>query len=46
MLEAKLKAESEYTTFRVKQDKEYISDFDREVKKYLQEGKKNNKSKK
>lgn len=31
--EAKLKAETEYKKFRVKQDKEYISDFDKEVKK-------------
>lgn len=29
------KAEKEYETFRVKQDKEYISEFDREVEKYL-----------
>ena len=35
MLEAKLKAESEYKKFRVIQDKEYISDFDNEVKKFL-----------
>jgi len=33
MLEAKIKAESEYDKFRVIQDKEYISDFDREMKK-------------
>ncbi len=33
MLEAKLKAESEYDKFRVVQDKNYISDFDREIKK-------------
>ncbi len=33
MLEAKLKAESEYDKFRVIQDKNYISDFDREIKK-------------
>lgn len=33
MLEAKLKAESEYDKFRVIQDKEYISDFDKEIKK-------------
>ncbi len=33
--EAKIKAESEYEKFRVKQDEEYISDFDYEVKKYL-----------
>ena len=31
MLEAKLKAESEYDTFRVIQDENYISDFDREM---------------
>jgi hypothetical protein len=33
MLEAKLKAESEYEKYRVIQDKEYESDFDREIKK-------------
>jgi len=32
-LEAKLKAESEYKTFRVMQDHNYISDFDRAVQK-------------
>ena len=32
MLEAKLNAESEYDKFRVIQDKNYISDFDREMK--------------
>ncbi|RLB55957.1 MAG: cell filamentation protein Fic [Deltaproteobacteria bacterium] len=32
-LEAKLKAEAEYHKFRVRQDREYISDFDREVKR-------------
>lgn len=32
-LEAKIKAESEYEKYRIIQDKEYISDFDREVKK-------------
>ena len=31
MLEAKLKAESEYDKFRVIQDKEYISDFDEKI---------------
>lgn len=31
-LEAKLKAESEYTVFRERQDKEFTSDFDQEVK--------------
>lgn len=35
MLEAKLKAEAEYDKFRIKQDREYISDFDREVEKLL-----------
>lgn len=33
MLEAKLKAESEYEKFRVIQDRNYISDFDKEIKK-------------
>ena len=33
MLEAKLKAEQEYEKFRVIQDKNYESDFDREVKR-------------
>jgi hypothetical protein len=32
-LEAKLKAEAEYETFRKRQDKEYISDFDKEVRR-------------
>jgi hypothetical protein len=30
-LEAKLKAESEYEQFRVRQDRDYVSDFDKEV---------------
>ena len=34
-VEAMKKAEQEYEVFRVKQDKEYISEFDREVEKYL-----------
>lgn len=34
-LEAELKAEREYEKFRVRQDKTFKSDFDREVKKYL-----------
>ena len=29
------KAEKEYAAFRVKQDKEYISEFDREIERYL-----------
>nr|MBC8362768.1 virulence RhuM family protein [Candidatus Desulfatibia profunda] len=37
-LEAKLKAEREYETYRVIQDKNYISDFDKEIKRI--EGKK------
>jgi len=32
-LEAKLKAEQEFEVFRVKQDADYLSDFDREVKR-------------
>lgn len=35
MLEAKLKAEAEYDKYRVIQDKNYISDFDLKIKKYL-----------
>ncbi|MDM8160587.1 virulence RhuM family protein [Labilibaculum sp. K2S] len=35
MLEAKLKAEDEYDKFRVIQDKNYISDFDREIKRII-----------
>jgi hypothetical protein len=30
-LEAKLKAEAEYDKFRVRQDRDYVSDFDKEV---------------
>ncbi|MCD4814145.1 virulence RhuM family protein [bacterium] len=32
-LEAKLKAEQEYESYRKKQDKDYISDFDKEIKR-------------
>ena len=35
MLEAKLKAESEYDKFRVVQDQNYISDFDKEMTKLI-----------
>jgi len=35
MLEAKLKAESEYEKYRVNQDKNYISDFDLEIRKMI-----------
>jgi hypothetical protein len=38
-LEAKIKAEQEYETYRVSQDKNYISDFDKEIKRIT--GKKN-----
>ena len=33
MLEAKLKAETEFEKYRVIQDKNYESDFDKEIKK-------------
>lgn len=33
MLAAKLKAEQEYEVYRKIQDKNYISDFDREIKR-------------
>lgn len=29
------KADKEYEIFRVKQDQEYVSEFDREVERYL-----------
>ncbi len=32
-VEAKLKAEQEYETYRKRQDREFISDFDREIKR-------------
>ena len=32
-LEAKLRAEREYEVYRQRQDTEYISDFDREIKR-------------
>jgi hypothetical protein len=32
-LEAKLKAEGEYAVYRLRQDADYISDFDREIKR-------------
>ena len=35
-LEAKLKAETEYDKFRIIQDRDYISDFDREIKKLIE----------
>jgi len=37
-LEAKLKAEGEYEVFRQRQDADFLSDFDREIKRI--EGKK------
>jgi len=33
VLEAKLKAEQEFETYRKRQDRDYISDFDREIKR-------------
>lgn len=35
-LEAKLKAEQEYEEYRVTQDNNYISDFDREVRRIME----------
>ncbi len=32
-LEAKLKAEQEYDVYRIGQDKDYLSDFDKEIKR-------------
>jgi len=32
-IEAKLKAEQEYDNYRRRQDREFISDFDREIKR-------------
>ncbi len=34
-LEAKLKAEKAFEEYRIKQDKDYISDFDKEVRRIL-----------
>jgi len=39
-LEAKLKAEQEYEEYRIKQDENYLSDFDKEIKRIM--GKKDN----
>lgn len=35
MLEAKLKAEKEFETYRITQDENYISDFDKEIKRIM-----------
>ena len=43
MLEAKLKAESEFEKYRVIQDREYESDFDREVKRIKEKTKRDEK---
>jgi hypothetical protein len=43
---AKKLAEEEYEKYRVIQDKEFISDFDKQTKKYLEEGEGDNKDKK
>ena len=37
-LEAKLKAEAEYEVFRARQDREFVSDFDREVRRLTGKG--------
>ena len=39
MLQAKLKAKTEYDVFRIKQDKTFESDFDKKIKKLLKNGK-------
>ncbi len=39
MLEAKLKAEKEFEQFRITQDENYISDFDKEIKRIIGEDK-------
>ena len=39
ILEAKLKAEKEFEQFRIIQDENYISDFDKEIKRILGEEK-------
>ncbi|KHE92070.1 MAG: virulence RhuM family protein [Candidatus Scalindua rubra] len=43
-LEARLKAEQEYEVYRVRQDKDYLSDFDKEIKRITgkKDGKENN----
>jgi hypothetical protein len=39
-LEARLKAEAQYEVFRIVQDQDYVSDFDKEIKRIMgQEGK-------
>jgi hypothetical protein len=40
MLEAKIKAEEEFERYRVIQDEEYVSDFDREIKRIIGKRKK------
>ncbi len=40
--QAALKAQQEFEKYRKERDKNYISDFDMAVKKYLQKGKKKN----
>jgi hypothetical protein len=43
-LEAKLKAERECDVYRIKQDKDYLSDFDKEIKRITgkKDGRQNN----
>lgn len=45
-LKAEIKAGREYSKFRVVQDKNFESDFDLEIKKYLKPGSKKKKGKK
>ena len=40
MLEARIKAEQEFDKYRIVQDSEYISDFDKEIKRLLGKEKK------
>ena len=43
-LEARLKAEQEYEEYRIQQDKDYLSDFDKEIKRITgkKDGRQNN----
>jgi len=34
-LEAKLRAEQEYDVYRIQQDRDYLSDFDKEIKRIV-----------
>ncbi len=41
-LEAKVKAEQEYDVYRIQQDKDYLSDFDKEIKRIKGKNEQNN----